>query len=186
MLIFIVEGNFIMKYLICSDIHGSIDSTNKLIEVYKENNCDYILLLGDVLYHGPRNDLPKGYEPKKVIQALNPLSERILCVKGNCEAEVDQMVLNFKIHDFLDLDINGLKAHLEHGHHLDEYNGDAEIILSGHTHIPVLEKINNVIFLNPGSTTIPKNNSNRGYAIWDNTDISLLDFDGNLITSLKY
>lgn len=175
-----------MKYLICSDIHGSIDSTLKLCDIFKNQSCDYILLLGDVLYHGPRNDLPPHYEPKRVIEALNPLSDKILCVKGNCEAEVDQMVLKFKIHDFLDLDINGLKTHLEHGHHLDEYKGSSNIILSGHTHIPVLEKINDVIYLNPGSTTIPKNNSKRGYAIWDNNVISLYDFDDNVIFSIKY
>lgn len=175
-----------MKYLICSDIHGSIDSTLKLCDIFKNKACDYILLLGDVLYHGPRNDLPPHYEPKRVIEALNPLSDKILCVKGNCEAEVDQMVLKFKIHDYLDLDINGLKAHLEHGHHLDEYKGSSNIILSGHTHIPVLEKINDVIYLNPGSTTIPKNNSKRGYAIWDNNVISLYDFDDNVIFSIKY
>lgn len=175
-----------MKYLICSDIHGSIDSANKLIEVFTNQKCDNILLLGDVLYHGPRNDLPANYNPKMVIEALNLISNKILCVRGNCEAEVDQMVLKFKIYDYLDLDINGIKAHLEHGHHLDEYNGLADIILSGHTHIPVLEKINNIIYLNPGSTTIPKNNSKRGYAIWDNNEISLYDFDSNIISSIKY
>lgn len=175
-----------MKYLICSDIHGSIDSTLKLIDVFEKECCDYILLLGDVLYHGPRNDLPPHYAPKMVINALNPLEQRILCVKGNCEAEVDQMVLKFKINDNLDLDINGLKAHLEHGHHLDEYKGNAQIILSGHTHIPVLEKKDNIIYVNPGSITIPKNESKRSYIIWDDNELLLKDYDGNLILQLKY
>lgn len=175
-----------MKYLVCSDIHGSIDSALKLIDVFNDEACDFILLLGDVLYHGPRNDLPDYYEPKKVIEALNAISDKILCVKGNCEAEVDQMVLKFKINDFIDKKINCLDAHLEHGHHLDEYKGNAQIILSGHTHIPVLEKKNNVIYLNPGSITIPKNGSKRGYAIWDNKEISLYDIDKKIISKIIY
>ncbi len=174
-----------MKYLIVSDIHGSSDSAAKIVEIFNNEKCDQILCLGDVLYHGPRNDLPLYYEPKKVIALLNPLSDKIICIKGNCEAEVDQMVLNFKIYDYLDLDINGYKAHLEHGHHLDQYKGTPDVILSGHTHVPVLAKENNVLYVNPGSITIPKNNSERGYAIWDNNVITLYNLSGKEILSYK-
>lgn len=172
-----------MKYLICSDIHGSIDSVEILLTKFNEFNCDQIICLGDVLYHGPRNDLPNNYNPKAVINALNPLKDIILCVKGNCEAEVDQMVLNFKILDSYDGTINNIPTHLEHGHHLDEYKGNAKLILSGHTHIPLCENINNQQFINPGSITIPKNGSNRSFAIWDENQITGYDINNNVIFS---
>ena len=160
-----------MKYLIVSDIHGSVDSVQKLLNIFEEEKCDYILNGGDVLYHGPRNDLPENYNPKGCIKLLNDYADKIICVNGNCDAEVDQMVLNFEIKPYYDATINGLKLHMEHGHHLDLYKGDANIIISGHTHIPVLENNNGVIYLNPGSITIPKANSKRDYAIWDSNKI---------------
>lgn len=170
-----------MKYLIVSDIHGASDSVEALIRIFNEEKCDYILCLGDILYHGPRNDLPPFYNPKKVISLLNPLSDKILCVKGNCEAEVDQMVLSFKIHDYLDLDINGKKCHLEHGHHLDEYKGTPDIVLYGHTHITDYHIENNIIYINPGSITIPKNGTKRGYAIMNENKISVYSLEKNII-----
>lgn len=175
-----------MKYLVISDIHGDLTSVEFLQELNKKENFDKILLLGDVLYHGPRNDLPKGYNPKGCIKILNEIKDKILCIKGNCDAEVDQMVLEFKINDYLDLNINGLKAHLEHGHHLDLYNGKSDIILSGHTHIPVLEKENDVIHLNPGSISIPKNGSKRDFAIWNDNNITIYDMDMNIVKTLNY
>lgn len=174
-----------MKYLICSDIHGSISSVDFLLDQFEKEKCDMIICLGDVLYHGPRNDLPEAYAPKEVIKKLNPLKDKIICIKGNCEAEVDQMVLEFKIHDLLDMEINGLSVHLEHGHHLDSYKGNADIVLYGHTHIPVIEKKGNV-FINPGSITIPKAGSKRGYAIWDNNKITLYGMDKTVVLEYKY
>ena len=175
-----------MKYLIVSDIHGSSESTEFIVNKFNELNCDKIICLGDVLYHGPRNDLPNHYEPKKVISLLNPYADKIICVKGNCEAEVDQMVLNFKIEDKIDLNINNISCHLEHGHHLDEYRGDAKIILSGHTHIPRLETIDGKTFINPGSITIPKNNSTRNYMIWEDNTITCLNMAGEVIFTFNY
>ncbi len=175
-----------MKYLIVSDIHGSAESAQIIANVFEKEKCDLILCLGDILYHGPRNDLPDNYCPKDVIKILNPLAEKIIAIKGNCEAEVDQMVLNFKINDYLDMDINGLKCHLEHGHHLDEYVGNPDIILYGHTHIPDNSIKNNIRFFNPGSITLPKAGSKRSYAIWDNNKITLYDILGNELDSLSY
>ena len=175
-----------MKYLVVSDIHGASDSASFIAEKFKNGGFDYILCLGDVLYHGPRNDLPFSYNPKDVIRILNPLSDKIICVKGNCEAEVDQMVLNFKIHDYYDFKLNNLFVHLEHGHHLDEYDGDADIILSGHTHVPLIEKIDEQIFINPGSITIPKNSSKRGYAILDDKALTLYTIDDEIVKSIKF
>lgn len=175
-----------MKYLICSDIHGSSESVEYLIQKFKNEKCDLILCLGDVLYHGPRNDLPQNYNPKEVIRLLNEYKDFILCVRGNCEAEVDQMVLDFQILDSFDGIINGIKVHLEHGHHLDEYAGDAKIILYGHTHIPVCEVKNNQCYINPGSITIPKASSKRGYAIWDEHCITGYTMDNEKTYEYKY
>ena len=170
-----------MKYLIVSDIHGSSDSAEHIERIFKEEKCDYILCLGDVLYHGPRNDLPMAYAPKKVIAILNPLKDKILCIKGNCEAEVDKMVLDFKIHDYYDATPNGINTHMEHGHHLDLYKGHPDMILSGHTHIPVCEMKDGILYVNPGSITIPKAGSKRGYAILDGRNISLYTLDNEKI-----
>jgi len=174
-----------MKYLIVSDIHGAEDSAKVIRDVFKTKNCDKILCLGDILYHGPRNDLPNNYNPKGVIKILNEIKDDILAIKGNCEAEVDQMVLDFKINDYLDLNINGFNVHLEHGHHLDEYKGNCDIVLYGHTHIPDNTIKNNIRYYNPGSITIPKNNTKRSYAIWEDKTIVLYDINGIVIDTLN-
>ncbi len=175
-----------MKYLICSDIHGSIDSVQFLIEKFYELKCDAILCLGDVLYHGPRNDLPPHYAPKEVIKALNLIKDKMICVKGNCEAEVDQMVLDFQIYDFYDAILNDLCVHLEHGHHLDVYSGKPKLVLFGHTHIPLCENVEGIQYINPGSITIPKANSKRGYAIWDNHCITGYTMDEEIVFKYQY
>ena len=173
---------FRMKYLIFSDLHGSAESAECIIKTFIEQKCDQMICLGDVLYHGPRNDLPEFYAPKQVITLLNPFADKILCIQGNCDAEVDQMVLKFKLHKMKNLKLNGKKCHLEHGHHLEEMN-DADVILYGHTHIPVLEKYD-ALYLNPGSITLPKNNTKRSYIIWDNTKITLYDIEGNILKEI--
>ena len=172
-----------MKYLIVSDIHGSSESANIIVENFKNHKCDYILCLGDVLYHGPRNDLPVFYEPKKVISLLNEYADKILCVQGNCDAYVDQMVLNFKINEFLDLNLNGLECHLEHGHFLDKLDTNCKYVLYGHTHVSVIEEKDGITFINPGSITIPKNNTKRGFMILDGNCITHYDIYNNIIES---
>ncbi|MCR5113155.1 MAG: phosphodiesterase [Acholeplasmatales bacterium] len=176
-----------MKYLIVSDIHGSSDSTKRILEIFEKEKCDIMINGGDVLYHGPRNDLPANYCPKECIALLNPYADKIICVNGNCDAEVDQMVLRFEIKHHYDAIMNGLNVHVEHGHHLDEYQGHPDLVISGHTHIPVLEKKDNgIIYLNPGSITIPKGGSKRGYAIWDENIITLMTLDGEIVKILTY
>ena len=174
-----------MKLMIASDIHGSAYYCERLMKRFYEEKPDKLLLLGDILYHGPRNDLPKGYAPKKVVEMLNSIKDCTLSVRGNCEAEVDQMVLDFKILDSFDGIINDIKCHLEHGHHLDLYKGDANMIMSGHTHIPVLEKKDNIIYLNPGSITIPKGGFPRSFAVMDENKIKVLDLNKNIIFEMK-
>ncbi len=174
-----------MKYLIVSDIHGSKDSCEFIYNEFKNGKYDKILCLGDVLYHGPRNDLPENYNPKGCIEILNKLKDDIICVKGNCDAEVDQMVLSFEILDSYDFEIDEHLIHLEHGHHLDEYCGQARLIMSGHTHIPVLNKEANCVYLNPGSITIPKGGYKRSFAVMDEEKIKVLDLDRNVIFEME-
>lgn len=176
-----------MKYLIVSDIHGSYDSSHKILELFNKNKCDMLIILGDILYHGPRNDLPSFYNPKEVIKDLNPICDKIIAIKGNCDAEVDEMVLDFKLLDSFDGIINNINLHLEHGHHLDMNRFDnSKLVLFGHTHIPTIYNKDDVYFINPGSITLPKENNPRSYGIWDNNNIKIYDFDGNVLIDYKY
>ena len=152
-----------MKYLIMSDIHGSSFYLNKVLENAK-GRYDRIIILGDVLYHGPRNDLPYGYAPKECIAILNPLKDIITCVRGNCDAEVDQMVLSFLIQDSYYFNHNNKTIYCSHGHHLDFDNlksYKADICLYGHFHIPCIEQKDGVLLVNPSSISIPKSNEGR-------------------------
>lgn len=176
-----------MKYLIVSDIHGDAKSANFIVEAFNKYKCSGIVCLGDILYHGPRNNLPNDYAPKEVIKILNPISKnKFIAIKGNCDAEVDEMVLDFPLFRHLDLTINDLTVHLEHGHHLDEYKGDAKIVLYGHTHVSKIEIKNNQVFINPGSITLPKENTKRSLIIWDEHKIKLIDMNYNEVILYEY
>ena len=167
---------------VASDIHGSALWCEKMLSAFDASGADRLLLLGDILYHGPRNDLPEGYAPKKVIDILNPLAKNLLCVRGNCEAEVDQMVLNFPVlADYAWLNLNGLNIFATHGHHFGEDNppplSQGDILLCGHTHVSCCHKHETFTYLNPGSVSIPKENTPHSYMIleektffWKNTD----------------
>ena len=153
-----------MKLLIASDIHGSAYWCGKLMEVMEEFDPDHLILLGDLLYHGPRNDLPRGYAPKQVIPMLSQYADKIIAVRGNCEAEVDQMVLPFPcMADFSQLLTDGKVLYLTHGHHHSPDNlpslKSGSIFLSGHTHVKLDEMRNGIRCLNPGSVSIPKDGS---------------------------
>ena len=153
-----------MKLIIASDIHGSAYWCGKLVELIEAEQPDKLILLGDLLYHGPRNDLPKDYAPKQVIPMLSTYKDIILAVRGNCEAEVDQMVLPFPcMADFSQLYMDGTTLYLTHGHH---HNPDSlpplpegSVFLSGHTHVKIDEMRNGIRCLNPGSVSIPKDGS---------------------------
>ena len=165
-----------MKLVIASDIHGSAFWCRKLCDLIEAEQPDRVILLGDLLYHGPRNDLPKDYAPKQVIPMLSDLKEKIIAVRGNCEAEVDQMVLPFPcLADFSEIYADGRVFYLTHGHH---HNPDAlpplpkgSIFLSGHTHIKMDEIRNGIRRLNPGSVSIPKDGS-HSCLIYDNGEFS--------------
>lgn len=153
-----------MKLLIASDIHGSAYWCRKLLEVYQQEQPDKLVLLGDILYHGPRNDLPREYAPKTVIALLSPLAEKILCVRGNCEAEVDQMVLPFPcMAPYSQLLVEDKTFYLTHGHHENPRNlprlNPGDVFLYGHTHVKEDIQVEGVRCLNPGSVSIPKDGS---------------------------
>lgn len=153
-----------MKLLIASDIHGSAYWCRKLMETIESEQPDKIILLGDLLYHGPRNDLPKDYAPKEVIPMLSSLKERILAVRGNCEAEVDQMVLPFPcMADYALVEADGLTLYLTHGHlHGPDCLPPLQpgtVFLSGHTHVKRDTMVSTIRCLNPGSVSIPKDGS---------------------------
>ena len=172
-----------MKWMIASDIHGSAFYCRQLLERFTAEGADMLLLLGDILYHGPRNDLPEEYAPKKVIAMLNPLKDKIVCVRGNCDAEVDQMVLDFPIMDEKkELLFDQIPVVAVHGHHLDTLSLESLtkgcVVVSGHTHIPCTKDEDGIVFLNPGSVSIPKEGSAHGYIIYDNGTFRFMDMDG--------
>ena len=162
-----------MKLLIASDIHGSAYYCKMLIDAFEREKADKILLLGDILYHGPRNDLPRDYAPKRVISMLNPLKNRIFCVRGNCDTEVDQMVLDFPIlADYAVIPVGERVIYATHGHIYNENNlpplNSGDILLNGHTHIPKCTDRKDYIYMNCGSVSIPKENSSHSYMITEN------------------
>ncbi len=162
-----------MKLLIASDIHGSAYWCRKLLEAFMQSGAERMLLLGDILYHGPRNELPDEYDPKAVIAMLNPLKDKLLCVRGNCDTDVDQMVLDFPIMaEYAYIVIDELRIFAAHGHKFNCDNLPAlskgDILLHGHTHIPANEEHGDYTYINPGSVSIPKEGSAHSYIILEN------------------
>ena len=177
-----------MKYLAASDIHGSFDDCQRLLQAFEREKAEQLLLLGDVLYHGPRNDLPVSYAPKKVFALLNRYKDRILCVRGNCDAEVDQMVLDFPVlTEHRVLELWDRRLFLTHGHHFNvEHLPDpalsqgARVLLYGHTHVPLCRVQAGILCLNPGSVSIPKYGSWKGYLLLEPEGITFKDLEGRV------
>ena len=173
------------KWMIASDLHGDAACVERLLVRYRESGAEKLILLGDLLYHGPRNDLPAGYAPKRVIELLNGVRDELLCVRGNCDTEVDQMVLDFPIlADYAYLSVDGLSIFATHGHTHNTKNSPAlrrgEILLHGHTHVPTAEPFGNGnLYINPGSVSIPKENSPKSYLILEDRRFTWYDLDGS-------
>lgn len=171
-----------MKLLVFSDIHGDESSARFIMRKVQQEKPEKLLLLGDLLYHGPRNDLPENYNPKKVIEILSSLKDIIIAVRGNCEAEVDQMVLPFPcLSETAVVFADGSTIFMTHGHKHDEKNrplAGYTHFFSGHTHLRVLKKEDGIVFLNPGSISLPKNGEERSYAIWEDGRITIYSIDG--------
>ena len=176
-----------MRLLICSDIHGDADCMRAVLKKYDEEKADRLLILGDLLYHGPRNDLPSRYAPKEVIALLNENRDKILAVRGNCDTEVDQMVLDFPIlADYIILSLDGLTVFATHGHRFNMQSPppllDGDILLHGHTHVLTAVPFGkNNLYLNPGSVTLPKGGNPRSYMVYENKKFTVKNFDGGVI-----
>ena len=167
-----------MKYFIASDIHGSLYYCEKMLQSYREEKADKLVLLGDILYHGPRNDLPRDYAPKKVIELLNELKNEILAVRGNCDSEVDQMVLNFPLMNTYEIvEADGIKLFATHGHHYSPDNPppfvEFDVLLNGHTHISMLADCGDYYYANPGSVSIPKGGTTHSYMICEDRMLTI-------------
>ena len=158
-----------MKWMIASDLHGSAYYCRKMLEAFEREGADRLFLLGDLLYHGPRNDLPREYAPKEVIPLLNGKKEKLLCVRGNCDAEVDQMVLEFPVlADYAVLPVGRRLIYATHGHIYHVKNlpplAPGDMLLHGHTHVPAWTEFGQGnLYLNPGSVSIPKEDSPHSY-----------------------
>ena len=178
-----------MKYLVVSDIHGSGFYARKLEEIIDKENPNKIILLGDLYYHGPRNPLTQEYAPKEVAALLNSQKDKTLAVRGNCDAEVDQMISEFKIEENITLDINGKKFFFTHGH---KYNIDIwpeeefDVMVYGHFHTGFIKEKEGKIFVNSGSISLAKNNTKNSYLIIDNNSILLKDVNGNIIEKREF
>ncbi|MBR4265403.1 MAG: phosphodiesterase [Bacteroidales bacterium] len=190
-----------MKYFIFSDIHGSATACERALEQYAKLGCDKIICLGDILYHGPRNPIPEGYDNKRLYDILNPLSDKIIACRGNCDCEVCEMVLNFPLmSDYNLINDNQTVIFATHGHVYSPLNeqGNPEvsgskpaskqgynIFLYGHTHVQVLKKDNNgKIICNPGSIILPKGGSPMGFAVYEDSHVALYDIKGNKLSEL--
>ena len=172
-----------MKLMIASDLHGSAYYTDKLMDAYVSEQPDKLLLLGDLLYHGPRNALPRDYDCMYVAEKLNAIKDQILAVRGNCDCEVDQMVLQFPmLGDYAMLTVNGLTLFATHGHLWSEACppplAKGTVLLNGHFHVPTCNPHESFLYINPGSTSIPKDGSVGSYLILEGTAFTWRDMDG--------
>lgn len=180
----------IMRLLFISDIHGSAYYLRKIIDLLPTINPDRIIILGDILYHGPRNPLPKGYDCQEVIRLINPLKNKIIAVRGNCDSEVDQMVLDFMMtSDYATIDVDGHHFFLTHGHIFNEDKlpplNAGDIFVYGHIHKPVAKRVDGIYILNPSSISLPKEGANS-YGIYEDGLFQIKDLAGNVVKEIKF
>lgn len=184
-----------MKLMFASDIHGSAFYCRRMLELYKNSGAKRLVLLGDILYHGPRNDLPREYAPKEVIAMLNPLKDELLAVRGNCDTEVDQMVLEFPIlADYGLLLVGETRIYATHGHVYNENHlpplTDGDALIHGHTHLLEAKEITaedgrRMKILNPGSVSIPKGGNPATYALLEDGVFTILTLDGDVVRQIS-
>ena len=181
-----------MKWMIASDIHGSAHFCRLLLSAMEREGAERLVLLGDVLYHGPRNDLPAAYAPKEVISLLNGYKDKILAVRGNCEAEVDQMVLSFPVlAEYALLSLDGLTVFATHGHihNMEKCPplAKGDILLHGHTHVQTATAFGTEnTYINPGSISLPKEGNPKTYMVYENRTFTLKNFDGGMMWEKKF
>lgn len=176
-----------MKLMVISDIHGSIADLNNALDIFNKKNYDRLIIVGDILYHGPRNPIPDKYNPKEVAEKLNNMKNKIIAIRGNCDSEVDQMVLDFPVlADYNVLIYNDKTIFITHGH-LEKYKEmlcNYDIVLTGHTHIYKIERNCNTIYCNSGSITLPKNNLPKTYGSFESNKFIIRDFEDNILKDI--
>ena len=175
-----------MKLMFASDIHGSRSACEAVLRRYEKSGASRLVLLGDLLYHGPRNDLPDAYDPKGVTALLNANKDELLCVRGNCDAEVDQMVLDFPIQaDYALFDLDGTTAFVTHGHlySLDALppHKDGDLLIHGHTHVLTVQEKDGMTYINPGSAALPKEGNPKSYMVYENRVFTIKTLEGETI-----
>lgn len=178
-----------MKIFFMSDIHGSLFYLKKALKRFTEEGATYIVMLGDALYHGPRNPLPEEYKPQEVANLLNEFKDKIIAVRGNCDSEVDQMLIEYPMMaDYSIILYNNRRIFLTHGHIYNEDNlpnlCENDVLVQGHTHLPVAKKHNNIYILNPGSLSLPKESNPNSYAILQNDLFQIKDLEGTVIKEI--
>ena len=179
-----------MKLFFMSDIHGSLKYAKLGVDAFINENADYMVILGDVLYHGPRNPLPEEYNPKEVANLINKYKNKIIGVRGNCDADVDQMLLEYPcMMDYNVILADGKRVFITHGHIYNEKNmlnmAEDDVLIYGHTHIPVAKKENYIYVINPGSISYPKENNPHSYGILEDNVFYIKDICGNVIKSIE-
>ena len=175
-----------MKIFIASDLHGSAEYCRQMIEAFNKENADKLLLLGDILYHGPRNDLPVKYAPKEVLSMLETVKDKVICVSGNCDAEIDKVLLPFPLlPDFGAVFCDGLNIYFAHGHREEPLLSAGDVYLTGHTHVPLNAVENGHYHLNPGSLSIPKEDSRHGYIVYENRKLTFKDLNGEVYDEVE-
>ena len=173
-----------MKVMFISDIHGIKTNIGKVEEIFIKDKCDKLIILGDLYYIGPRNTINNDYDIKEVLGFLNKYKDKIICIKGNCDSEVDKMVSEFPIINELSMiSIDNHNIYITHGHIYNENNWDKtnSILVYGHFHIPFIKEKESNLFINPGSISLPKENNKPTYLIYDNNKFTIYDIDGNII-----
>lgn len=179
-----------MKFLFISDLHGSLYYSKKIDEIYEKENPDYIVFLGDLLYHGARNPLTREYDPKEVVEILNKYKYKVIGVRGNCDSEVDRMLIKFDMEaTYTNIFIDGVRIYATHGHIYNFENlpkiNEGDVFIQGHTHIPLAEEKHGIYFINPGSITLPKGGSENSYSIYENREFRIKNIEGRTMKSLK-
>lgn len=177
-----------MKYIVLSDIHGSLFYMQKIMNIIEKEEVEKVILLGDLYYHGPRNSLPEQYNPMEVCKLLNSIKDKIYCVKGNCDAEVDEMISEFKFDNHLKIIKNNKTLMFTHGHkyNIDNPIENVDVLIYGHYHTGFIKKENNIIYVNAGSVSLPKNDTKNSYLIIDDNKIYLKDLNMAIIDEIEY
>ena len=177
-----------MKYLLFSDIHGCLPALQRALDFFEAQKCDMMCILGDIINYGPRNRIPEGIDPKGIVERLNNLADKIIAVRGNCDAEVDQMLLDFPIMaDYALVVDNGRRLLLTHGHKYNKENmlpGIYDVVFSGHTHLWTLENEEGTVFCNTGSITFPKGGNVPTFAIYEDGVVEIHHLNGELLKSI--